>query len=692
MAQNWNRRSFLKSTVTLAGAGLNAAPARVSVPLIAFRIGVPLWETDDRLTELLEFFARHAGAVDELAFFTSATHPPLPLDEMERRAARLRVVMARVRGRGMRAGINILATMGHHEENLPHSLATSWQRVMDIHGKTCLGSFCPAQLELLDYARRIYAAMAEAEPDFIWVDDDVRLASHQPVGCTCFCDYCLQQFAKESGRTFTRVQLAEAFDSGSLEDRLKLRRQWLEHNRKVIDNLFRVIEEAVHKVKRGLPLGFMTGDRFYEGFAFERWARTLSGPGRAPVRWRPGGGFYSDEALLGLVDKANGVGRQVAALPTEVTVIQSELENFPYQLLRKSAHTTMTEAGAYMAAGTTGTAFNVLTQYKDPLDEYISLYDQIAQSRAFYSEMQAALGRSRALGVWPAWNRDLFSVVNVDGKWLSRGKMPLSEPYVLGEIGIPLCYDSRGRTATALCGAAPLAFSSDELREMFSGGVLLDVDAWHALKRLGLEGWTGVAAVDGIDRDATEVLSKHALNGRFAGWSRDCRQSFRSWWERAYRLRPQGEAVEDLARMVDYGDVDLGACMTAFVNELGGRVVVMGYYPWTQIHSLPKSSQMKALCGWLSHDRLPVVSESYAKVVLWVREGARGQRAVVLLNASLDPLDSVSVRFAATAQRFVHVAMTGQRRELRAESVAEQQVRVTLAGVAPWSMHLLVEV
>ncbi|MCX6621310.1 MAG: hypothetical protein NTY38_09555, partial [Acidobacteria bacterium] len=170
--------------------------------MVSFRILVAQWETDERLTALLDFFARHPGTVDELAFFTSSTHPPLPLDEMERRAARLRVVMARVRERGMPAGINILATMGHHEENLSHSLATSWQRVMDIHGKTCLGSFCPAQPELLDYARRIYAAMAEAGPDFIWIDDDVRLASHKPVGCVCFCEYCLRQFAKECGRTF----------------------------------------------------------------------------------------------------------------------------------------------------------------------------------------------------------------------------------------------------------------------------------------------------------------------------------------------------------------------------------------------------------------------------------------------------------------------------------------------------------
>jgi hypothetical protein len=47
-------------------------------PLVAFRIGVAHWMTDDCFQALLDFFARQTGAVDELAFFTSNTHPPLP--------------------------------------------------------------------------------------------------------------------------------------------------------------------------------------------------------------------------------------------------------------------------------------------------------------------------------------------------------------------------------------------------------------------------------------------------------------------------------------------------------------------------------------------------------------------------------------------------------------------------------------
>lgn len=698
MSNEWNRRDFMKSVILPAGmvsfslkGQAQAMHTRGGVPLIAFRIAPAHWLTDSCFEALLDFFARHPGTADELAFFTSDTHPPLPLEVIRPRAARLRkTILPRVRQHGMKAGVNVLATMGHHEENLTNSLNKPWQRVMDPSGNICRGSYCPAHPELIEYARTLHSTIAKADPDFIWIDDDVRLEGHSPVRFTCFCNLCIQQFSRQVGIRFTRQTLIKAFAAGTLDERLRLRREWLEHNRRVIDNLLRNIEEAVHQVRPGLPLGYMTGDRFYEGYAFERWAKTLAGPQQASVRWRPGGGFYSDDQLLGMVDKANALGRQSSVLPAHIQTIESEVESFPYQRLRKSRQATVTEAAAYMGSGTTGPAFNVLSMYKDPLGEYTRLFDRISEYRSFYQKLQAALGRSRVSGIWPAWNRELYSTVNPDGEWLTKSGLTFDKMYVLGQIGIPLCYHPGGRTATALSGSTVLAFSRQELRRMFAGGVLMDVEAWQTLKRLGLEKWTGVRAHENVDHDATEVLSKHPLNTRFAGWSRDCRQSF--WWERAYRLQLQNDKTEILARMVDYGRRDLGPCMTAFTNELGGRVVVMGYYPWTQVHSLEKSSQMKSVCAWLSRNRLPAVVESFEKIVVWCHEGDAGRKTLVVLNASLDPVERLSLRVLTGAASFTQISPDRQPREFSGERLASHPgcVRVHLSGLAPWTASLLI--
>src|SRR5262245_29105572 len=222
--------------------------------LVSFRIAPPQWLTDERFDALMTFFKKHPKTADELAFFTSGTHAPLTLQETVKRSDRLSRLMPIARREGMAAGINILATMGHHEENLEASLDEPWQRVVDPKGQESRGSYCPAGAEFIDFTKKVYTQLAEASPDFIWIDDDVRLAGHNPITYTCFCPWCIQRFSRKVGRDFTRDSLVIAFGSGSLEDRLLLRREWLQHNRDTLGELFGVIEQTVHRVDSKLPL------------------------------------------------------------------------------------------------------------------------------------------------------------------------------------------------------------------------------------------------------------------------------------------------------------------------------------------------------------------------------------------------------------------------------------------------------
>lgn len=645
--------------------------------ITALRVHWPYWRNDEALERFLAWLAKASGTFDELAFFTSETHPPLPLEVMLDRARRLHAVMAQARTRGYRAGINLLATMGHHEENLPRSLNEPWQRVVDPRGRECRGCFCPEDPGFQEYVRAVYRALAEAEPEFIWIDDDVRLMGHMPVGATCFCERCLARFAEQMGKPVTREELADALDGPPNADRLALRKAWVEHNRSLIDRLFKLIEETVHGARPGLELGFMTGDRFYEGYAFSRWAETLSGPGKAPVRWRPGGGFYSDESLIGLVGKAHDIGRQVAALPDFVTVVQSELENFPYHALQKSVHTTLTEAAAHMAAGASGVAFNIISQDPPSIEDITPILERIEAMRPFLNRLHVELGRSKALGVWPAWNGDAWAAdANVGA------------PYSLAEVGLPVCYDRAGASVVALAGRMPLAFPRDDVEAMLRGGVILDVPALEILWEMGLGEMTGVRPSGCFPIDAIEELTEHELNGAAAGRRRNCRQSF--WQQDARTLTPTASGVRILARLIDYADNDLGECMTIFENSQGGRIAVAGYYPWMMITSAAKVWQYRALAQWLSRDRLPAVVETMAKVAMWVREGANGRRGVVLINASLDPQRELAVSLRMPPGQVEHVPMNGISRSLSTMPAgAPGYQRVVVPEVAPWSLHLL---
>ena len=291
------------------------ADSSIKKAFISFRIGTSQWMPENRYRDLLALFERHKGVTDEITFFTSFTHPNIPLEEMRRRCELLSRRIAQAKALGYRSGINVLSTMGHHEENLPNSLSGNYTPVTDIGGGVCRGSFCPNDPNLQQYVRQIYQAAAAANPDYIWVDDDVRLMGHMPLGLTCFCDHCLAVFGKESGTNYTRASLRAALTTGTPQACAALRKAWLAHNRATIARLLGLIEQTVHEAKPGMPLGFMTGDRFFEGYDFDRWAETLAGPNRAPVYWRPGGGFYEDSSPGGLVGKSHDIGRQISFLP-----------------------------------------------------------------------------------------------------------------------------------------------------------------------------------------------------------------------------------------------------------------------------------------------------------------------------------------------------------------------------------------
>ena len=73
-----------------------------------------------------------------------------------------------------------------------------------------------------------------------------------------------------------------------------------------------LIEKSIHEVNSGIAIGFMSGDRFYDGYDFDNYAKILGGQNQTLVKWRPGGGFYLDNYIVGLAEKSHAVGRQVS--------------------------------------------------------------------------------------------------------------------------------------------------------------------------------------------------------------------------------------------------------------------------------------------------------------------------------------------------------------------------------------------
>lgn len=656
---------------------------------VSFRIGLGQSLSAQRFEELIRYFKQHKRAASEITFFTSTTHPPPPLKVLQERVAVLKERMAFARQHGFRTGINLLNTVGHLNENLDNMLKGDYTHMTDIEGKTYEGSFCPNDERYRqEYIIPIYKATAEAAPDYIWIDDDVRLRGYGNIHFACFCDRCMEIFAKETGKKYTRDELKKAFDEGPVDKKLAVRNAWLDHNRNTMSSLFKLIEQEVHRVNRKIALGFMSSDLYYAGYDFANWSKILAGPDKIPVMWRPGGGAYEDLTPSAFIAKAHSMGRQASALPKEVASIQSEIENFPYPRFKKSATMVAYEAAAYIAAGCTGTAYNVLTFYDEPLDEYGPLADKLQEVRPFLDLLSKHFGRTPLTGVNAYWNKNSEIAVNPEeGNWLT-GKTPLA-PMDLYENGIPATYQYSNASVNMITKDMIYAMDKNQVMQLLSSGLYMDAEALQQFNKMGYGEYTGFEVTATENKDRIERLTNHPLNAGYNGRLRDNRQSF--WMQPAYTFRKADPKAQILSELTDYTNKTVGDCTVGiFENKLGGRICVAGYYPWQSMGNLAKNTQIKAIFRWLSADKLPGYIASFHKTNLWIREQKGEDISLAISNSSFDPAKQLQLKLRTSRKKIRVYDMLCRETVVEASATDGPYQQFTIPNVEPWQICLVV--
>ncbi|MBN1553621.1 MAG: hypothetical protein JXA11_02665 [Phycisphaerae bacterium] len=654
------------------------------------RVGHAFLDREEYLDALLRMLDSSPRLVEEIVFFTSQYHCAGREEDLTRVAEKIARVMPKLRAAGYRVGVNHLTTTGHHEENLEAMADANLRRQVGLDGKVCRGAPCPADPEVLEYVRRCYKILAALKADILWVDDDVRLGGHLPTRGCCLCESCIEDFSCRFGETFSHASLVAAFDDPDVNRRAAVRRAFMERNTDVIRNLLSRIEKTVHEISPQTELGFMTGDRFWEGYGFAQWAEALRGETNLPVRWRPGGGFYTDERPRDLYGKACDIGRQAAVLPEFVTVVQSEIENFPYQPLRKSARSNALEATAYLFSGCSGSAWNTLGQDPRRLEEHQPLHEYLKRFVSFWNDLKELLRDSQLTGVWPAW----------DGMQIAAGRAgqvdhffndvsrDMHQPYSPGDLGIPVCFHPNGAMVTVLSGVMPRALGKQRMEQLLAGGVLLDAEAAETLHEMGLGELTGVSLGATYEQDTVERITDHPLNGPMTGTIRDCRQSFTFWTIPARELIPADETVAVLSRLQDYQGRDRGASTTLHKNQLGGRVAVMSYYPWTLNQGSEKRYQIQAICDALSDNHMPLTIHTMARIASWVRRRKSGEFVIGLMNWSSDTYEQVDISIRSNAKTFKKISMDN-RREFLPTQPGERGMRVTLRNFKPFTFEVI---
>jgi hypothetical protein len=129
--------------------------------------------------------------------------------------------------------------------------------------------------------------------------------------------------------------------------------------------------------------------------------------------------------------------------------------------------------------------------------------------------------------------------------------------------------------------------------------------------------------------------------------------------------------------------------MGIFENNLGGRICVSGYYPWTFMENLSKSSQVKAVFRWLSKDSLAGYVSSFHRVNLWIRDGGTGKLAAALTNSSFDEGKDIELLLRTTKNTISLYDMSCKKTEIRSSGKDGPYMKFIIPSVGPWEIRLV---
>lgn len=523
-------------------------------------------------------------------------------------------------------GVLFQSTMGH---GWTPSRETPWQRVVNREGLTPY-KFCPLGRDFLDYAARQARRLAEENPAFFMVDDDTRLNTGVD---GCFCPLHLAEFARRTGREWTRETLVSAIDADT-----RLAEEWDLLLEDSLVGLMKAIRGAFPESTPGMFCACLN-----DTHQARRLATALAAPGQRPVVRVNNATYMSDSLRDTLYRCVSATARQIADLGGDAVVLD-EADTCPHNRYSTSATRLLNHLAVAAMEGADG-AKMWITNLANP---------QERESGAAYRNVLAANGGflSALYGMHP---RRCGMVVPLPAKRPQSALLQYA-PHdwgtaYFGVAGFPYRTErAYAGEPVALCGDDIPLFSDAELTNFLSGAALLDGSAAIALSERGFPGLTGVRACKWSGAAATaEDFGDETLRRTVNGLA---------------DLRDHAQGAQVLSHLVNeepgsgLPPAFLAPGTLLYTNSLGGVIATIA----TELPERPKLSRfvlytetrkrnMAKLLSILGGGRLPggVHYAGDAPVLCETGTSADGSRFAFLDNLGLDTLADVTLVFADAA-------------------------------------------
>ena len=503
-----------------------------------------------------------------------------------------------------------------------------------------------------DYSAKVQS-VAKAHPAIICIEDDFTLSWGRGLnGGACYCKRHLGEFAKRYGRTLPAKEIAAAFRDRNAAN-LVVRRAFADTVRESLVSLAHKVRAAVDEVDSSIRIMVCEpGGADKDGDSLEAVARAFAGGTRPAVR--PCGAIYGAETTPASIPGALAHAVwTIERLPRDIETF-FEADAYPHNRFYSSASQLLsTMAGAAMA-GCDDFLFYCLQYLDDPLEDpgyanaFLSLKPRLDAVQRFIREREAKLSGARIY-----WRAEDLSLTR--GYGYAHGRQLSSGAYMLSKFGIPYTTRAGGDGPVVLLGEVAETMADDEIRELLSGGVMMDGPAAVMLARRGFGDFIGadVEPVNGRPRITDERIRSEAgckKRGRQMNAFYVFPAGSEGTAERFVELKPH-EGTEVWS---DFYAPDGSFVMPSVVfarNRLGGRVgtVAMSLIGnrSSGLYNLRKQELLRRLLGRLSPDSIPVCAVDVPGIWLLASVSADGKEMLLMVNnLSGDEREGVRLAFS----------------------------------------------
>jgi len=607
--------------------------ARPSKPLL--RYVLPFVDRDIYLDEMVRQ-CRSMG-IEEVLQFTMLSNGEYGGDafydgeEFEKRMEHFRYCADRIRREGLILSINAFHTLGHihvPEEVVQHF---GFERQLTREGKPNLHPVLdPRSPKLREHLAMIYSAYASLKPHRIFVDDDYSV----PLSAS-FHEGRVKEFARIVGCDSTREAVAALVYNDNPEIAAKMQNIMGELVNRDLEELAKIIEQAVHKVSPETKIGVMFPFSIKNDVA--RIAKALAGEHVPFVR--PQMPIYREDKPVASYPQVFWTIPYWQSKLGDGFELFPEIENFPYTNFSKSPEATFAQIASVFGRGIGSPAYNLENFRNQRTIELVSAHKgQVKQ----VTDLLGVKARPAGLGIWN----------------MSAPNLEL--------LGLPFKAVSEPADADIFLGSGISGLTDSQLEGLVRKGAIFDMDAMRVMKQRGFLQKMGVDELTQSDRNNIINIDFNQEDKAIDGN-----------WNIYYWLRNLPDAawpMEFKAR----GDTRLYSCIN-HANEItvpyavkwtgpGGQhfgFINFSYHSWplyAWLHTWMPGI-MRELANWVKTEAVKVMIKDSPRVAVEMCETQDGKVLLTLINYSTGSYDDVTLTLSGKSERMRWMEITPDGKE-----------------------------